>query len=77
MAVNSTLVSVAIRMDLNNGYDSLTGQIKTVPVYLGSINPNTYDPEKAMYIVSAVSRCLTKTLYRTYEIRTNRIAASY
>ena len=73
MAVSTTLASVSVRMDLYNGYNAQTGEVKTVPVYLGPINPNTYDPEKALNIASAVSQCLTKTLYRTYEVRTNRI----
>ncbi|MBQ7665408.1 MAG: hypothetical protein IJS42_01695 [Synergistaceae bacterium] len=76
MAVTRTLTDATVKMLLNNGSDPTTGEIRTVGVSIGSLNASAYDADKALAIASAVSQCLTKTLYRTQEITKNYIAAS-
>ena len=69
----STLNSVSVRLNLNNGYQN--GTIQTIPVYIGSINPDTYDPDKALAIADKVEDCLTKTVVSVQEIKTSTIRA--
>ena len=72
MAVTTTLDKIAVKMNLNNGTDS-SGNVKTVSVNLGSLNPSTYDASKAMAIIAAIAPCLTKTVYSVQEVRTNTL----
>lgn len=67
--VRSTLDAISVRFNLNNGYDSQTGQIKTVSAFLSSLNPDTYDPQKVLNIASAISNCLIKSIYSVQEIK--------
>ena len=71
--ISSTLNAISVRLNLNNGYDYQTGQIKTVSAFLSSLNPNTYDAQKVMNIVGAISTCLTKSIYSVQEIRTSTL----
>ena len=71
MAVYASLEKVTINMILNNGMNYTTGEIKTVPIYLGTINPANYDPDKAMAIAQAIEPCLTKPLYHVQEVKTS------
>lgn len=73
MAVTTTLTKIAVKMNLNNGTDPQTGDIKTVSVSLGALNPTTYDAQKVMNIVGAISTCLTKSIYSVQEIRTSTL----
>ena len=70
----STLNAVSVRLNLNNGYQN--GTIQTIPVYLGSINPDTYDPDKALDIADKIEDCLTKTVVSVQEIKTSTIRAN-
>ena len=72
--VTSTIDAVSIKMNFINGIDAQTGQTNTVPVYLGDINPATYDPDKAWAICSNIKRCLAKALYSVQEIKTSTIS---
>jgi hypothetical protein len=73
MAVVATLEKIAVKMNLNNGTDPETGEVQTVSVNLGSLNPQTYDSAKAMAVAEAIAPCLTKTLYSVQEVRTNSL----
>lgn len=73
MAVVATLNKVAVKMNLNNGTDPQTGEVRTVAVNLGSLNPQTYDSAKAMAVAEAIAPCLTKSLYSVQEVRTNAL----
>ena len=73
MAVNTTLDKIAVKMNLNNGTDPTTGQIKTVGVNLGSLNPTAYDAQKVMNIVEGLAPCLAKTVYSVQEVRTSTL----
>ena len=73
MAVTSTLNKIAVKMNLNNGTDPQTGEVNTVSVNLGSLNPETYDSAKAMAVAEAIAPCLTKTLYSVQEVRTSTL----
>ena len=70
----STLEKVVVRMNLNNGTDPQTGEVHTVAVSLGSINPATYDADKALAITKKVKNCLTKSLYSVSEVKTSTIS---
>lgn len=76
MAVTRMPIKYQVRMLLNNGSDPTTGEIRTVSVNLGTLDTNEYDANKALAVASAVSQCLTKTLYRTQEVATAYISAS-
>ena len=73
MAVTTTLDKIAVRMNLNNGTDPSTGQIKTVSQNLGTLNPETYDAQKVMNIVEGLVPCLTKSVYSVQEVRTSTL----
>ena len=72
----STLNAVSVRLNLNNGYDYQTDSIQTLPVYLGSINPATYDPDKALAIADKIENCLTQSVVSVQEIKTSTIRAN-
>lgn len=64
MATTSTLTKVGVKMLLNNGTDSQTGEVKTVSVSLGSLSPSGYDDNKMMAVVNGIAPCLTKSVYK-------------
>ena len=72
MAVTQ-LDSISVRINLNNGYNSTTGNIQTVPVYLGTLNPANYDADKVFPIVDRLERCLSRTVSSVQEIRTSTL----
>lgn len=76
MAVTATLTKAAVKMNLNNGTDAQTGEVKTVAVSLGSVNPTTYNAQKAMNIVNAIAPCLTKSVYSVHEVKTSTLTES-
>lgn len=69
----STLDAVAVRLNLNNGYNYQTNSVLTLPVYLGNINPATYDPDKALAIADKIENCLTRSIVSVQEIKTSTI----
>ena len=72
-----TVLSNTVAMLLNTGTDPSTGNIKTASVSIGSLgNPSNYDDDKAVAISSALSQCLTKTLYRTQKTTKAYIAGN-
>ena len=73
MAVTSTLEKIAVRMNLNNGTDAQTGEVKTVSVNLGSLNPTAYNAQKVMNIVEVLAPCLTKSVVSVQEVRTSTL----
>lgn len=73
MAVVKTTDKIQVKMLLNNGTDPSTGEIRTVSVNLGTINPATYDADKAMAIAMAVENILTKPLYTLQETVTSSL----
>lgn len=72
MAVTTQLDKIAVKMNLNNGRDS-AGNVKTVALNLGSLNPTNYDAAKAMTVTEALSGCLSKSLYSVQEVRTSTL----
>ena len=68
----SSLHSVSVFMRLNNGTDA-QGNVKTIGISLGSLNPATYDPDKVLAIVDKVENCLTKTVVYVQEFKTSTI----
>lgn len=68
----STLVKVLVKMNLNNGTDS-QGNVKTVSVNLGSLNPTTYDADKALAIADKLEDILSKTIVSVSEVKTATI----
>lgn len=68
----STLVKVLVKMNLNNGTDS-QGNVKTVSVNLGSLNPTTYDADKALAIADKLEDILSKTIVSVNEVKTATI----
>lgn len=74
--VTSIVNDISVRLNLRNGYDPQTGDIKTAPVYLGNINPDTYDPDKVLTIAEYIAPCLTKSLYSVQEIKTSNLVHS-
>ena len=72
----STLEKVAVRMNLTKSTDPQTGEVRTVGVNLGSINPAAYDADKALAVTKKVKNCLTKALYSVTEVRTSTISES-
>ncbi len=75
MAAQRTPTKYQVRMLLNNGSDPTTGEIRTVSVSIGTLDTPYYDPDKALAVASAISQCLTKTLYRTQEVQTSYLTA--
>ena len=71
----TTLEKVAVKMNLNNGTDS-QGNVKTVSVNLGSINPSTYDADKVLAITDKIEDILTKTIVSVSEVKTSTIRAA-
>lgn len=71
----STLVKVLVKMNLNNGTDS-QGNVKTVSVNLGSLNPTTYDADKALAIADKLEDILSKTIVSVNEVKTATIQLS-
>ncbi len=72
MAVTARLDKIAAKMNLNNGLDA-QGNVKTVGVNLGSLNPETYDADKVMAIVEGLTPCLTKSVVSVQEVRTSTL----
>lgn len=74
MAVTETLEKNAVTMKLNIGLDA-QGNVKTANVGLGTldiVNPaTTWDAQKAMNIVEALSACLTKPVYSVIRTATS------
>lgn len=75
---NEQVLSNSVSMLLNNGTDPSTGQIKTVSVSIGTLSNTVSDfnADKAIAVASAISNCLTKTLYRTQKTTKSYITAS-
>ena len=74
MAVITTLEKIAVKMNLNNGTDPTTGEVKTVAVSLGSLSTTGYDAAKALAVASAIEGCLSKTIYSVSEVKTSTIS---
>ena len=73
MSVISHLNSISVKINLNNGYNYQTGEINSVTVYLGSLNPATYDAAKVLAVIDALEACLTKTISSIQEVRTSTL----
>lgn len=64
MAVVLTPKSRKATIKLANGTDS-SGNVKTVNLNLGSLSVATWNADKAMAIINAITPCLTKTLHQS------------
>lgn len=72
MAVNETVKSVVGRLLLDDG-TTASGNVRTVNVSMGTLNPDNWDPEKAFTICTLIGQCLSKTLYEVDSIKTHKI----
>lgn len=65
MAISETITSQTAQIRLNNG-QTTTGAVKTVNVSIGTLNDNpaTWDAQKAINIVDALSPIFDRTMYR-------------
>lgn len=70
-----TLTAIKASMLLNNGTDS-QGNVKTTAVSIGTLNPNTWDGDKALAIMDKIENILTKTIVRGQVVRTATLQAS-
>lgn len=72
MAITTQLDKIAVKMNLNNGRDS-AGNVKTVALNLGSLNPTNYDAAKVMSVVNGLTPCLSKGVHSVQEVRTSTL----
>lgn len=70
MAITEQVEKEQSNMLLNNGRDS-AGNIKTVKVGIGTLNPNAWDAQKISNITATLSYCLSKSLYAVNHVRTS------
>lgn len=75
MAVVATPTKNVAYMNLNNGSDPQTGQVRTVKESLGTLTPtmSDYSDEKAMAVMEALARCLSKPLYSAERVTTSTL----
>ena len=73
----STIDAISARFNLRDSYNSMTGDFNTVPLYLGQLNPNSYDQDKLLAIADALAPCLSKTLYSVSEIKSSTLSYSH
>lgn len=67
-----------VRMVLNVTVDPVTGQVsKTANVSIGTLTTNmaNYDDAKALAVATALSSCLTKTLYSVEKVTTATLSS--
>lgn len=74
MAVNTMLQKVSIHVRMSDGVDS-NGTTKYVGMSLGTINPETFDVQKAMNIVNKLADCITKGISYLQKTEVSRISS--
>ena len=68
-----TLKKVVCNVMVETG-TTADGTIKTASVSLGTLSKDSWDPDKALAIVSALGPCLSKTINSTEKIQTSTIS---
>lgn len=74
MAVK-TLKKMSVAVKVNAGADS-EGNIKTATLSLPNLSELSYNADKALAIVSALSPCLSKTITAVEETAVNTLSAA-
>ena len=69
---NTRLQKISGHIELDNGMD-MYGNIKTIPVSLGTFNKNNFNPDKLLNIVIALEPCLNKEVAGVYFTQVNSI----
>lgn len=74
----TTVFKNQVSMMLNIGSSPATGEIVTKAVSIGTLSDDVsdYDDDKAIACASAISRCLSNTLYRVRKVASSYISAS-
>ena len=70
-----TLKKVVCNVRLENGTDA-SGNLKFMSTSLGTLSKDSWDPDKALAIVSALGPCLSKTINSTEKIQTSTISVA-
>ena len=65
--------NIYVYINLNNGFDS-SGNRRTIPIGFGGVlDSNTYDVQKVMNIVDALSPLFSKSVSSVNEVRVNTL----
>ena len=62
MPAITEIKKITVSMKLNNG-TTTTGKVKTASVSLGNLNKSTFDADKVIAIVNALSPCFDLMLH--------------
>ncbi len=73
MAVVTETESFAITLRLNNGSNA-DGTVKTIGLNLGKLNKTTFDAQKVVNIVKALTPCLDRRLYSVVKTEVSTIS---
>lgn len=72
MAVTTTVKNVVGRVLLDNG-TTTSGTVRTINQSLGTMNPKTWDSQKAYNIAVALAPCLSKNVTEINQVVTSSI----